>query len=362
MRARHAAEPSIASWNARRFAVGVFIPLSGPAGVWGSSCHACARLAAEEINASGGLDGRPLELTVVDAGGDPAEIGATAESLILEGKVDAIVGMHTSDVRTVLARTVAGKVPYVYTPLYEGGERHAGVFCIGETPRQQLIPSVDWLSDRYRCKKWFLVGNDYVWPRTTHRLLWHHFAHRGLTVTGEKYLPFNTEAFGPVLEEIRQAKPDAVLVSLVGQDSIVFNRAFAKAGLAGRVLRFSCAVEENLLLGIGDANVEGLFGASHYFSVIDSRANGAFLERYQQRFGDRAPTLCTLGQGLYEGMYFLRSLSDASHGQDWRSFQKPIAIASGVRGAVFGPQRVARAQTYLVEAQGYDFRIRCVFP
>jgi ABC-type branched-subunit amino acid transport system substrate-binding protein len=218
------------------------------------------------------------------------------------------------------------------------------------------------LVERYRCRRWYLVGNDYIWPRTTHRLISHHFSHRGISIAGEKYLPFNTDSFEPVLQEIREARPDAVLVSLVGQDSIHFNRAFARAGLADRILRFSCAVEENVLLGIGAANVDGMFAAAGYFSVVGNRSNGSFLERYQQRFGDRAPTLNTIGQSVYEGMCFLNMLADASLGQDWRAFQKPISIAAGVRGAVFGPQRICRAPTYLAEAEGYDFRIRRVFP
>ena len=351
---------SLPARRADRLTVGLFIPVSGAAGIWGPSCRACAELAAAELNARGGIAGREVVFRIVDAGGDPLEVSAVADVLIDEGEIDAIVGMHTSDVRAALARTVSGVVPYVYTPLYEGGERHPGVFCIGETPEQQLLPGLDWLAERYRARSWYLIGNDYVWPRTIHGILRRHFAFQQRAIVGETYVPFGTEEVEPLIERIRAARPDAVLVSMVGQDSVVFNRAFGRAGLGGKILRFSCAVEENMLLGMGEANVEGVFAAAGYFGVVESRSNGSFLERFQQRFGDRGPTLNTIGQNVYEGVHFLMGLSVSAQGRDWRSSVGPIPMR-GVRGAMFGSDRISRAPMYLAEAQGYEFRIRKTF-
>jgi ABC-type branched-subunit amino acid transport system substrate-binding protein len=351
---------SIPSRRADRLTVGLFIPISGAAGIWGPSCRACAELAAEELNARGGVGGREIVFRLVDAGGIPAEVSAVAELLVQEREIDAIVGMHTSDVRTAMAGAVAGLVPYVYTPLYEGGETHEGVYCIGETPEQQLFPGLTWLADRYRVRSWFLIGNDYVWPRTTHALVRRRFSREHRAIVGEMYVPFGTEDMEPIVERIRSARPDAVLLSLVGQDSVVFNRAFGRAGLAGRILRFSCAVEENTLLGIGADHVEGLFACSGYFGVIGTGPNGDFLERYGQRFGDRGPTLNTIGQNVYEGVHFLSGLARATEGSAWRALSRAVPLG-GVRGAVFGGDRISRAPMYLAEAQGLDFRIRETF-
>jgi ABC-type branched-subunit amino acid transport system substrate-binding protein len=164
----------------------------------------------------------------------------------------------------------------------------------------------------------------------------------------------------PLVERIREARPDAVLLSLVGQDSIVFNRAFGRAGLGAKILRFSCAVEENMLLGIGEPYVEGLFACSGYFGVIGTRANGAFLERYHQRFGDRGPTLNTIGQNMYEGVHFLSGLAEAAERADWRRLRHSLPLG-GVRGGTFGADRVCRAPMYLAEAEGLGFRIRDAF-
>jgi ABC-type branched-subunit amino acid transport system substrate-binding protein len=361
MRIRHVAQPLLGAGRARSLKVGIFIPLSGPAGIWGPSCRSCAELAAEEINLAGGIGRRQIEFTFVDAGGVPDTVALSAANLAAAGEIDALVGMHTSDVRVALVAAVSGQVPYVYTPLYEGGERDPGVFCIGETPGQHLLPSLDWLCERYRLRHWFLVGNNYVWPRATHRLLRRHFAGRPCEIVGEAYLPFGTEDVEELIEEIRQAKTDALLLSLVGQDSVVFNRAFARSGLAPRILRFSCAMEENMLLAIGDANLDGVFAASGYFGSVDTRANGGFVERYHLRFGDRAPVLNALGESMYEGVRFLKNLAESMSDQDWRHLERPLTTG-GVRAAVYDRDRVTRAPTYLAEAQGFEFRILRSFP
>jgi ABC-type branched-subunit amino acid transport system substrate-binding protein len=358
---RHVAQPLLGAGPAGSLKVGVFIPLSGPAGIWGPSCRSCAELAAEEINGAGGIGRRQIEFTFVDAGGIPGDVALAASRLVASGDIDAIVGMHTSDVRLALAAEVSGQVPYVYTPLYEGGERNPGVFCIGETPGQHLLPSLDWLCERYHLRRWFLVGNDYIWPRATHRLLRRHFSGRPCEIVGEAYLPFGTEEVEDLVEEIRQAKTDAMLLSLVGQDSVVFNRAFARAGLAPRIVRFSCAMEENMLLGIGDANLDGVFAASGYFGSVDTRANGGFLERYHRRFGDRAPILNALGESMYEGVRFLKNLAESVSDRDWRRLETPIPTG-GVRAAVYERDRASHAPTYLAETHGYEFRILRSFP
>jgi urea transport system substrate-binding protein len=147
--------------------VALLIPLHGSAGIYGPSSELCARLAAEEINADGGVLGRPLRLRVVDASGPPARVAAVVYALVTEGEVDAVVGWHISAVRNAVAPRIAGLVPYVYTALYEGGERHPGVFMVGETPSRQLLPAMRWLRAEAGVRRWCIVGNDYIWPRGT---------------------------------------------------------------------------------------------------------------------------------------------------------------------------------------------------
>lgn len=342
--------------TSRSYKVGLFIPTSGAAGIWGPSCRACAELAIEELNAEGGVDGRPISLTIVNAGDAPEQVAEEADLLCSGGMIDAVVGMHTSDVREAIADRIAGSLPYVYTPLFEGGPASPGVFCIGETPGQQLLPGLDWLSARFRLKRWFLLGNDYIWPRASHAAVHRHFRGGERSIVGQAYLPFGTQNFEQVLERIRRAQPDGLLLSLVGDDCIRFNRAFARSPQAGKVIRFSCAVEENTLLGIGAESTDGLFAASGYFSSLDTPANGAFRERYHSRFGERGPMLNSIGEGLYEGLYFLHALADATRSADWTRPGTALPV-KGPRGAVFQQAGRAEMPMYLAQAEGHSFQL-----
>ena len=147
--------------------VALVVPLQGSAGIFGPSCELCAELAAAELNAIDGLLGRELRLSVIDGGAPPAVVADEVGALAAAGLVDAVVGWHISAVRQVVAPRVAGLVPYVYTALYEGGERTPGVFLTGEIPSRQLLPAMCWLSREHGVRRWAIVGNDYVWPRAT---------------------------------------------------------------------------------------------------------------------------------------------------------------------------------------------------
>jgi len=335
----------------RELNVALCIPLGGAAGIWGPSALASARLAASELNAGDGIGGRACRLLTVNAADDAPDIEATLEELVAGGEVDAIVGMHTSAVRHRILQAVGGRLPFVYTPLYEGGETTPGVYAIGETPARQLSPAIEWLSRREQPRRWLFVGNDYVWPRVSHRLARRYVAAAGGEVVAERYLPFGTNDYDEVLDELRRWRADAVLMSLIGQDAVDFNRAFARDGLSRVALRLSCAIEENELLGIGADNTERLYVASGYFGALDTDANLAFKERYHGHFGERAPTLNALGQSTYEGLHFLASLLGAE-----RAAKAPLSHRSA-RDAVYADDGVSQSPIYLAGAEGHAFRV-----
>src|SRR5262249_21433407 len=136
--------------------------------------------------------------------------------VIAERRAEAVIGMHISAVRVALVRALRGRIPYLYTPVYEGGERSPGLFMFGETTARQLKPAIHWLSEHRRARRWYLVGNDYIWPRTSHRAARRYIGENGGSVVGVSYIPFGNDDHGPWLDEIAAARPDAVLVSMVG--------------------------------------------------------------------------------------------------------------------------------------------------
>jgi urea transport system substrate-binding protein len=340
------------------FVVGLLVPINGSAGIWGPSSIACAQLAQAEINAAGGLLDRKLQLKVIDSSDEALDVGHVTRELMRAGAIDAIVGMHTSQVRQRVLRDVARQIPYVYTPLYEGGESTPGVFALGETPGQQLRPGVEYLMERYRARRWMFIGNDYVWPRVSHRLAARYVSDRGGQLLGDRYLPFGVEDHSELLDEIRRLRPNAILLSLVGQDAVQFNRAFGRCGLSRDTFRLSCAIEENGLLAIGADNTDGLFVSSGYFASLDNDANMAFKERYHNHFGQRAPTLNSLGQSTYEGMHFMAALARRAADEEAQllgQLATPLVFRS-VRGIRYLGNDHCSQPAYLAEAKGHFFQ------
>lgn len=333
------------------YRVGMLIPMSGTAGIWGPSCLACATLATEEWNAAGGVRGRRVNLTVIDASDESDALEAQIEQLIGDGAVESLVGMHTSSVRERVIGQLDGTLPFVYTPLYEGGAMPAGVMAIGETPRHQLLPAIDWLTRRYALRRWYMVGNDYCWPRRSHALAAAALAKAGCEVVGSRYVPIGSCDVEQLVDDIRRSRAQAVLMSLVGQDAVDFSRAFGESGLARQAIRLSCAIEENGLLAIGPEHTEGLFVASGYFGSLDTDGNGAFRERYWSRFGERAPVLNALGQSTYEGVAFLRGLLDH------RQRDNGSVAFESVRATRWRSNADKAMPIYLAQADGMRFRV-----
>jgi ABC-type branched-subunit amino acid transport system substrate-binding protein len=321
-------------------------------------------LAAREINARGGILGRELELQVADAGGEPGEVANLTTDLIAESGALAVIGMHISAVRLALVRALRGRLPYVYTPVYEGGERSPGVFLTGETPSQQLKPAIHWLAERRRARRWYLVGNDYVWPRVSHRAARRYIAESGGEVVGVDYVPFGCDDHGPFLERIRKAGPDVVLTSMVGADCITFNRAFAVCGLARQMLRLSAASEENTLFGIGAWNAENFYFTAGYLAGLDTPENQAFLDRYHAAFGRDAPVPNTIGESCYEGVRLYAELAKRARSLAVADLSRASEglTYSGARGQVTMRSRHLSTGIYLAQADGLHFRVLAHFP
>ncbi len=339
--------------------IALCVPLGGLTGIWGPSALASAKLAAAELNGGRGIGGRPLRLVTVDADDDAQNLEQELQALVRAGEVEALVGMHTSHVRQRILNAVGGEIPYIYTPLYEGGECTPGVFTIGETPARQLQPAIAWLARHEAPRRWALLGNDYVWPHVSNRLARKYIAQCGARVVAEEYVPLHTADFSAQIDTLLRTGADAVLLSLVGEDAIAFNRAFGLQGLARSALRLSCAIEENELLAIGAGNTERLFVASSYFAALTTDANLAFKERYHAHFGSRAPTLNSLGQSTYEGVHFLAALFEQglTERASWpRVGAAPIAYRSA-REAVYAGNGATASPVYLAIADGHMFRI-----
>ncbi|KXK60735.1 hypothetical protein AWW66_17355 [Micromonospora rosaria] len=339
--------------------VALVYPMRGPAGMFGPTCELCAQLAVEEVNRDGGVLGRELRLVPVDGGAPPAEVAAEVELLVSTGAVQGVTGWHISSVRQALAPRVAHRVPYVYTALYEGGERTEGVFLTSETPDAQLWPAMRLLAGEQGVRRWFVVGNDYVWPRRTARAAQRYALRTGGRVVGLGFLPLETHDFADILRRIEHSDADAVLMLLVGADAVRFNRAFARSGLDRRCLRLSTLMDENMLLASGPRATGRLYSTAGFFADLATRENLDFHGEFARRFGLEAPPLGSLGESCYEGVMLLAALIARARTLDVRAIGANADEVSycGPRGELRLRRRHVRQRIYLAEADGLDFRV-----
>ncbi|MEJ8846649.1 substrate-binding domain-containing protein [Variovorax rhizosphaerae] len=344
--------------------VAVMLPLSGPAGLFGPSSKACTELAVETLNARGGVLGRTLEVAFGDAGLPPAEASQAALKLWKGGGAQVVIGMHDSAVRGALVGLFKGQVPYFYTPVYEGGECAKGTYVNGETPAQQLAPVIPWIATERKPKKWYMIGNDYIWGRNTNAAAKDYITKTGAQVVGDEYLPFTVDNFDSSLTRIRDSGADAVLVSLVGGASVTFNKAFASFGLADKALRLGTLLEENTLAGIGLANAKNLYSSAGYFANIQTPAAKAFSDAYFKKFGPQAPALNGLAESVYEGFLMLEAIAAKAKSLDVAKMDPASEGASynGPRGAVMMRSRHVEQDIYVADVDDKGFRVVKTFP
>jgi ABC-type branched-subunit amino acid transport system substrate-binding protein len=348
--------------------VALVIPQHGPAGMFGLACELSARLAAEELNCADGVLGREVRLLPVDGGAPPLQVARETEALVSHGIADAVVGWHISAVRRALAPRIAHRVPYVYTALYEGGEHTPGVFVTGETPGRQLLPAMRLLRDAFGARRWCVVGNDYVWPRVTARAARRYARACGAHISDQLFVPLGTRDFAPVLRRVERCDADAVLMLLVGDDAVRFNRAFAARRLHERCLRLSTLMDENMLLASGPGATTGLWAAAGYFETLATPESLDFGARYARRFGALAPPVGSIGESCYEGVRLLAALAKRARKLDVRA----MASADGPVGSgnvadlpgYEGPRGTLRLRgnhldqrVYLAQADVFDFHV-----
>jgi ABC-type branched-subunit amino acid transport system substrate-binding protein len=346
---------------AAEFRIGMFYAIAGPAaGLFGPTQKACAELAVEEINARGGLLGRRVTLHFANGDGPVAEATKSAVRLMLEEKVDFFLGSHNSAVREALVGTIKARVPYVYTPIYEGGECGANTYVLADTPQQQMETALPWIARKTGYRTVFFIGNDYVWPQITNRHARRIIEAGGGKVIGEEYVPLGApNKFEEGVTRIKAARPDFVLITLVGADNVNFNRTFAGFGLDREITRLSSLLEENTLAGIGAESSTGLYGCMSYYASIDSPENRAFKAAYRARYGDRAPVLSLIGADCYAGIKFIEAVVTKARGTD---AARVATAASGLTfdtptGRMTMHRRHVDKNMFLAECRGVEFHV-----
>jgi urea transport system substrate-binding protein len=265
--------------------IGVLHSLSGSMAVSERPLVDAARLAVEEINAAGGLLGRPVEIVVADGKSDDAVFAAEAERLIADERVSALFACWTSACRKAVKPVVEKHQHLMFYPLqYEGLEQSPAIYYTGSVPNQQIMPGTLWALNGLG-KAVYLVGSDYLFPRAANLIIRDLVKANHGCVVAERYRPLGDADFSAVIAEIRALQPDVVLNTLNGDSNTHFFRALHKANL-GNVPVVSFSLAEEGLEAIGSA----AFHPNHYavwgyFQSIPGEANQRFVAAFQKRYG-----------------------------------------------------------------------------
>ena len=332
------------------------VPLQGPGGVFGPSCEAVSQLVAHDLNADGGVLGREVQIEVVDGGVEPELVARHIDQLVTAGEIHAVSGWHISSVRNALAPVVAGRVPYAYPALYEGGERRPDIYCSGETPDRQIAPALRWLRDNAGVRRWFIVGDDYVWPRTSLAAVREYARDLDLDIVGGQFVDMGRCDMSGVAKAAVASKCDAVLMLLVGQDAVEFNRACAAIGAAESFVRFSPLMDESMLLASGADGARGLFVAASFFRSMVGANSMDLVGNYQHLHGPQAPPLSGIAESCYEGPQLLAQLIHRSGQLTDIATSDPVSFDSP-RGTVCYRAEATVQPVHLAVANGYDFDV-----
>src|ERR1700744_351569 len=266
--------------------VGLLHSLSGTMSISEVDVKNAELLAIDEINDAGGLLGKKIEPIVEDGASDWPTFAEKAGKLIDQDKVCVIFGCWTSSSRKAVLPVIESKNSLLFYPVqYEGMEASKNVVYTGAAPNQQILPAVDWLIKQGK-KKFFLVGSDYVFPRTANKIIKAALAKAGVQLVGEEYAPLGYTDFTTIAQKIKASGADAVLNTVNGDSNVGLFKQMAADGISyPAVTTMSFSIAEVELKGIGVDIMKNQFTAWNYFMSMPGAANEAFIKAYQAKYG-----------------------------------------------------------------------------
>lgn len=306
--------------------IGVLYSLSGVTSVSEKQLYDGTKLAIEEINRNGGINGRKIETVFADYASDPARAADKARKLILDDKVTAIIGTCSSSARKAVKPVVERyRSLLIYPQSYEGQEQSKNIVYVGCIPNQQAEIFVNWLL-KNAGKKFFLIGCDFVYPKVENKLAKAYLQKGGGSVVGEEYVPYGSTDFSSVLNKIKTSDPDLIYSELTGDSNVAFYKQYSAYGLKAPIA--SLTTNETVLKSIGVSAAKSSYICVDYFKNVKNPVNRKFVETYAQKIRDGTePTYAVMGG--YNGALFLAgALKKAKNPEDT---QQVIAAFRGLK-------------------------------
>lgn len=309
--------------------VGVLQSLTGTMAISEITVKNAEMLAIEEINAAGGVMGKKINALVEDGASDPSTFAQKASKLIESDGVSTVFGGWTSASRKAMLPVFERTKNLLWYPVqFEGNECSPNIMYSGAQPNQQALPALEW-AVKQGYKSYFLVGSDYVYPRTANLILKKHIEKDGMKVLGEAYVPLGGTDFSGVIAKIAQAKPAIIINTLNGDSNVAFFKQLQAAGISTKTMPvMSFSIGEQEAKAMGAALVEGSFAAWNYFQSLPGDANAKFIAAYQAKFGKDAAITDPMVHG-YLDVYAWKAAVEKAKSFDPDAVRKAAATLGG---------------------------------
>lgn len=267
--------------------VGLLHSLSGTMSISETPLRDAELLAIEEINANGGVLGCQIKPIQEDGLSNPMMFAEKARKLITVDKVSTIFGCWTSDSRKAVKSVVEEYYNLLWYPVqYEGFEASPNIMYTGAAPNQQIVPAIDYCVKNIGTK-FYLIGSDYVFPRTANKVIKAQLTHLNATCVGETYVSMHENDFMQIIKDIKKAKPDIIINTLNGDSNQYFFYQLGYSEITPEIIPvMSFSISETEIKTIGPARLQGNYVCWNYFESTNTNKNQQFVTNYRKEFGE----------------------------------------------------------------------------
>ena len=292
--------------------VGLLHSLTGSMAISETSVRDAELLAISEINAAGGVNGYQIEYVEEDGASQPSTFATKAEKLIDSDDVVTIFGCWTSSSRKAVKPIVEDYNSILWYPVqYEGMEASSNIVYTGAAPNQQIVPAIEYLLEQ-GYKNFFLLGSDYVFPRTANMIINAQVEAAGANVVGEEYADMDQTDFAAIISKIEAAKPDIIINTLNGTGNVSFFKQMSEKNYTAETyptMSFSIAEEE--VKTIGADILKGHMVSWNYYQTTETEQNIAFVSAYKEMFGEDRVT-SDPAEAAYDAVYLWKAACEAA--------------------------------------------------
>ena len=269
--------------------VGILHSITGTMAISETGSVEAEKLAISQINDAGGILGRKIKFIQEDGASDWPTFAEKAKKLLVEDKCASVMGCWTSASRKAVLPVFEQYNGLLYYPtFYEGLEQSHNVFYTGQEATQQIIAGLNWVTKTKGSKSFYLLGSDYIWPRTSNKIARIHITKMlGLDVVGEEYFPLGSTEFNTVINKIKLKKPDVIYAIIVGGSNVAFYKQLKAAGIdmVNKQTLLTISVTEDEVRGIGGENIARRLCLHEIFPVARQSGEQGFRRRFQEDVG-----------------------------------------------------------------------------